>query len=259
MRLTILGCSGSLGAPGNPGSSYLITSPGSPETPGILMDFGPGALAALQPVFDPANAHVIFTHLHADHCSDFPSLLVWRRFHPTAPAARRNLMYGPSHSPVHFGRMSADGPDGFDDISDTFDFRPWEPGRPVDIEQVTVTPVPVVHPAAESHALRVESRESGRVLTFSGDSGMTPALVDAARGADVFLCEAAWGPTSEGKAPGMHLSGQEAGRIAREAGVGKLVLVHIQPWSDPEETRAAASAEFDGEIAIGRAGDVFDL
>lgn len=259
MRLTILGCSGSLGAPGNPGSSYLITSPERPGAPGILMDFGPGALAAMQQVHDPADAHVMFTHLHADHCSDLPSLLVWRRFHPTAPAARRNLLFGPSHAAAHFGRMSADGPDDVDDISDTFDCHAWQSGVPADIEGLTVTPFPVAHPAAESHALRVECRDCGKVLTFTGDSGLTPTLVDAARGADLFLCEAAWGPSSEGKAEGMHLSGEEAGRIAREAGVAKLVLVHIQPWSDVEATLAAARREFDGEVVVGRAGDVFDL
>lgn len=259
MRLTILGCSGSLGAPGNPGSSYLITSPERPAAPGILMDFGPGALAALQPVFDPANAHVIFSHLHADHCSDIPSLLVWRRFHPSAPSPRRHIMAGPSYAPLHFGRMGADGPDDVDDISDTFDFRPWQPWVPQEIEGVTVTAIPVLHPAAESHGLRVACNDTGRVLAFTGDSGMTPSLLDVARGADLFLCEAAWGPSSEGKAPGMHLSGEEAGRIAREAGVATLVLVHIQPWTDPEETRAAACREFDGEVIVGRPGAVFDL
>ncbi|WP_165165307.1 MBL fold metallo-hydrolase [Corynebacterium qintianiae] len=256
MKLTILGCSGSLGAPGNPGSSYLIAVPGRP---GIVMDCGPGALAALQEVHDPANAHVIFSHLHADHCSDAASLMIWRRYHPTAPAARRHLMFGPSYTALHLGRMGADGPDEVDDISDTFDFTPWTSNQPVEIDDVTVTPVPVAHTAKESHALRVEERATGRVVAFSGDSGMTDTLVDAARGADIFLCEAAWGPSAEGKPGGMHLSGDQAGEIARRAGVKTLVLVHIQPWADKEATLAAARSEFDGEILLGAAGDVFDL
>ncbi|SDR74146.1 MBL fold metallo-hydrolase [Corynebacterium timonense] len=259
MRLTILGCSGSLGAPGNPGSSYLISSPERPDAPGVVMDFGPGALAALQSVHDPANAHVIFSHLHADHCSDLPSLLVWRRFHPTAPSPRRHVLAGPSYAAEHFGRMSADGPADIDDISDTFDVRPWQSWSPLELEGLEITPIPVLHPAAESHALRVVCSHTGRVLAFSGDSGMTPSLLDVARDADLFLCEAAWGPSSEGKAPGMHLSGQEAGWLAREAGVDTLVLVHIQPWTDPEETAAAARREFDGPVVVGRPGDVFDL
>ena len=95
MQLTILGCSGSLAAPGNPASSYVISVPGETD---VVMDFGPGALAAMQERFDPSAAHVIFSHLHADHCSDFPSLLVWRRYHPSAPAQQRHRLIGPSYA-----------------------------------------------------------------------------------------------------------------------------------------------------------------
>lgn len=255
MKLTILGCSGSLAAPGNPASSYVISNPGETD---VIMDFGSGALAAMQTRFDPSNAHVMFSHLHADHCSDFPSLLVWRRYHPHAPAAGSHRLLGPSYAPEHFGRMGADGPGEMDDLTDTFEFTAWRDGEAEELSGLKVTPFPVVHPAQESKALRIEDA-NGKVITFSGDSAFTPTLIDAARGADVFLCEAAWGPTSEGKAPGMHLSGAEAGWIAREAGVGTLVLVHIQPWTDVEETVAAAQKEFDREIVVGEAGAVFEV
>ncbi|MCT1369704.1 MBL fold metallo-hydrolase [Corynebacterium mucifaciens] len=255
MQLTILGCSGSLGAPGNPASSYVISVPGETD---VVMDFGPGALAAMQERFDPAAAHVVFSHLHADHCSDFPSLLVWRRYHPTAPATERHRLIGPSYAPEHFGHMSADGPGELDDISDTFDFTAWRAGQPEHVSGLTITPFDVVHPAQESHALRIED-DNEKVITFSGDSGWTPTLIDAARAADLFLCEAAWGATSEGKTESMHLSGREAGRIAQQAGVKTLVLVHIQPWANPQEVLAAARAEFDGEIVLGVAGATFDV
>ena len=254
MQLTILGCSGSLAAPGNPASSYVISVPGETD---VVMDFGSGALAAMQERFDPSAAHVIFSHLHADHCSDFPSLLVWRRYHPTAPAEQRHRLIGPSYAPEHLGRMSADAPGEQDDFTDTFEFTTWRAGQPEQLSGLSITPFDAIHPAQESHALRIEDA-SGKVITFSGDSGYTPTLIDAAREADYFLCEAAWGATSEGKAEGMHLSGVEAGRIAREAGVKTLVLVHIQPWTDPEEVLAAARAEFDGEIILGKAGATFE-
>lgn len=254
MQLTILGCSGSLAAPGNPASSYVISVPGETD---VVMDFGPGALAAMQERFDPSAAHVIFSHLHADHCSDFPSLLVWRRYHPTAPAEQRHRLIGPSYAPEHLGRMSADAPGEHDDFTDTFEFTTWRAGQPEQLSGLSITPFDAIHPAQESHALRIEDA-SGKVITFSGDSGYTPTLIDAARDADFFLCEAAWGATSEGKAEGMHLSGKEAGSIAREAGVKTLVLVHIQPWTDPEDVLAAARTEFDGEIILGKAGATFE-
>ncbi|MBG6122234.1 MBL fold metallo-hydrolase [Corynebacterium aquatimens] len=263
MKLTILGCTGSLSSPGNPGSSYLITQDTGDEpagtTPGILMDFGPGALAALQEVGDPSNAHLLFSHLHADHCSDSASLIVWRRYHPHVPAQRRHAMWGPSYAAEHIGRLGSDGPDDVNDITDTFEVGVWQPGVPVDVEGLRVTPYPVVHPAQESHALRVEDPRTGTTITYSGDTGWTEELIRAARGADLFLCEAAWGPSAEGMPEGMHLSGAQAGRIAREAAVDKLVLVHIQPWSDADATLAAARAEFDGEIVVGKAKDVFIL
>lgn len=255
MKLTILGCSGSLAAPGNPASSYVISVPGETD---VVMDFGPGALAAMQENFDPAAAHVIFSHLHADHCSDFPSLLVWRRYHPEEPASERHRLIGPSYAPLHFGRMSADRPDAVDDFSDTFDFTAWRTGQPEHLSGLTITPFDVIHPAQESHAVRVED-ENGKVLTFSGDSSFTPTLIDAARDADLFLCEAAWGVSSEGKPEGMHMSGKEAGYIAREAGVKTLVLVHIQPWTDPHSVLEAARTEFDGEILLGQAGTVYEV
>lgn len=256
MKLTILGCSGSLGSPCNPGSSYVVSTEGNPD---VVMDFGPGALAAMQERFNPSEAHVVFSHLHADHCSDAASLLVWRRYHPHAPARSRNRMLGPSYTPEHLGRLGSDGPDDINDISDTFEFAPWVSGEPVAFEGVTITPFPVVHPAAESHALRVQDNTTGRVLTYSGDTGFTQGLIDASTNADLLLCEAAWGPYPDGQPEGMHLTGAEAGVVAREAGVGTLVLVHIQPWSDAEATLAAAKTEFDGEVVLGRAGAVFEV
>lgn len=257
MKLTVLGCTGSLSAPGNPGSSYLINT--EEGQPGIVMDFGPGALAALQEVADPSDTHVLFSHLHADHCSDTASLVVWRRFHPNAPATQRHILAGPGYAAEHLGRMGANGPDEVDDISDTFDIHVWG-DEPLVIGPVTVTPFPVVHPAVESRALRVEHNKTGKVIVYSGDSAYTPLLIDAARNADLFLCEAAWGPEADEDTPeGMHMSGREAGRIAREAGVKKLVLVHIQPWTDKEATRRAAAEEFDGEIVVGNAKDVYEV
>ena len=255
MQLTILGCSGSVPVPGNPASGYLVSFPDSPS---IVIDMGPGTLAQLQKYQDPCDAHVVFSHLHADHCADFPSLLVWRRYHPGAPANRRHFLFGPADAPVRLGRVSADTVDEVDDFSDTFAFEAWKAGERQLVDDVYITPFPVKHPI-EAFALRIENSATGKVVTFSGDTAPCDELVDAARGADVFLCEAAWGESSEGKAPDMHMDGAQAGRAARLAGVKKLVLVHLQPWGDVEATVAAARSEFDGEIIVGAADMVFDI
>jgi len=256
MKLTILGCTGSLGGPDGPASGYLLTVD---RMPALLMDIGPGVLAKMQTVHQPEDAHVVFSHLHPDHCLDFPSLMVWRRFSPSATTDRRHMCLGPRDTPVRLGRLSADTPDGIDDMSDTFAFNAWTDGVSEMVDRLTITPYATVHPI-ESYALRVEeSGVSGGVIAYSGDSGWTDNLIDCARGADIFLCEATWGATSEGKTPDMHLSGAEAGRIAREAGVDKLVLVHIPPWGDPLGALKAARSEFSGEVIVGASGMEFEV
>ncbi len=256
MKLTVLGCSGSVPVPGNAATGYLVSFDNAPS---IVMDLGPGTLAQLQKYQDPNDAHVIFSHLHADHCMDFPSLVIWRRYHGVRPAKSRNLCFGPGYTPHFLGRLvSDDHPDGVDDLSDTFAFSPWRARQRELIDDVYVTPYPVIHPV-ETYALRLEEPATGRVICFSGDSAYTEELVDAARGADLFLCEAAWGPSSEGKVDGMHMSGAEAGRIAQAAGVKQLVLVHLQPWGDARATVAAARAEFDGEVTVAAQDMQFEL
>ncbi|MCZ9310220.1 MBL fold metallo-hydrolase [Corynebacterium uberis] len=254
MKVTILGSSGSLGSPDNPASGYLLEAGGMP---GLIMDLGPGALARLQTLTDPATCHVALSHLHADHCLDFPSLMVWRRFHPTHAARTRSQLLGPGPAPVHLGRLSADDqPDGIDDCSDTFEFTAWEDGRTHHLDALSITPYRAVHPV-EAYSLRIVERDTGACVVYSGDSGWTPNLVTAAAGADVFLCEANWGATSQGKAPDMHLCGAEAGTAARLAGVGRLVIVHVPPWEDPEDAVAAARREFDGPVEFGAPGATY--
>lgn len=256
MKLTILGCSGSVPTSGNPASGYLVSFP---DAPSIVMDLGPGTLAALQDVQDPCDAHVALTHLHADHCMDFPSLMVWRRFHPYAPAKGRNFCFGPSYAPLHLGRLSSDGqPDGVDDMSDTFAFSPWEDGVEQRVDDVAITPYRTIHPV-ETYGLRLRHTETGKIIAYTADTAFDAKLVPLAQDADVLLAEAAWGASSEGKAEKMHMSGAEAGRLAQLAGVSTLVLVHLQPWGDAAETVATARAEFDGELVLGKPGMVIEL
>lgn len=253
MKLTILGCSGSLSAPGNPASGYLISVDNAPS---VLMDIGPGVLAALQETQNPSDAHVVFSHLHPDHCLDFPSLLVWRRYHPTARAEQRHLCIGPEETPERMGLLSGDAPGEIDDMSDTFAFTQWVERQSEIVDRLRITPYRAVHPI-ESYALRVVEPHTGSVLAYSGDSAYTDELIECAAAADLFICEATWGVSSENMVPNIHMSGADAGRIAQAAGVRELVLVHIPPWGDPAGALCAAQAEFDGKVSLGKPGMEF--
>lgn len=254
MNITVLGCSGSLSAPGNPASGYLVQLAGADA---VLMDVGPGVLAKLQEVRNPSESHVVLSHLHPDHCLDFPSLMVWRRFHPMLAAQHRNYCIGPEATFEHLGRLSADFPNEVDDMSDTFVFSPWVAHQSQIIDRVSITPYPVIHPI-ESYALRLVENSTGKTIAYSGDSAFTTELIECARDADVFLCEATWGASSEGKTPNMHMSGGDAGIIATQAAVKRLILVHIPPWVNPQDALESARKHYDGPIELAYPGMIID-
>jgi ribonuclease BN (tRNA processing enzyme) len=253
MRLTVLGCSGSVGGPGSACSGYLVAVDG--QRP-FLMDCGPGVLGELQSRVDPVDVDVMLSHLHADHCLDLPAMLVWRRYAPN-PAGNRARLYGPSGTAVRVGAASAEVAGEVDDISDTFDAVEWQDRVDVELHGLTVTPVRVNHPP-ETYGLRVTGPQ-GQVVAFSGDTGMCDEVVEVAEGADVFLCEATWTHAPDERPPNLHLSGYEAGQIATKAGVRSLALTHLAPWFDAEEILAEARSTFAGPVDLVRPGQVFDL
>lgn len=142
VRITVLGCSGSVVGPDSPASGYLLRAP---DTPPLVIDFGGGVLGALQRYADPGSVHVLLSHLHADHCLDLPGLFVWRRYHPTRPLGKA-LLYGPGDTWSRLGAASSPYGGEIDDCSDIFDVRHWVDGEPVTIGELTVTPRVVAHP-----------------------------------------------------------------------------------------------------------------
>ena len=250
MFLTVLGCSGSIGGPTSPASGYLVEVEGLAP---VVIDMGPGVLGALQRYVAPETATVLLSHLHADHCLDVPGLLVLRRYGPEAERAGRVPLIGPSGTAYRIGVASAEAPGAVDDLSDTFEVSTWDVTPELELKNdddevgLYVRAGRVDHPP-ESYGLRLTSAD-GRVLAYSGDTAYCESVVELSSGADVLLCEASW-THQEGRPPGIHMSGTEAGMVARRAGVGRLVLTHIPPWTDPEEMRAEAATEFAGEILL---------
>jgi ribonuclease BN (tRNA processing enzyme) len=247
VKLTIIGCSGSVPGPASAASSYLIEHDGYR----LLLDLGSGAFGALQRHLDPADLDAaVLSHLHPDHFFDVAPMVVHRRF-----GARRALpripLLGPSGT--HDRIAMAYDPAARNGLRDLFDVAAVTPGER-ELGPFRLRFARMNHPVP-THGVRVTA--AGRSLAYSADTGPTSELVSLARGADVLLCEASFAAGTN--PPDMHLTGREAGEHAARAGVGRLLVTHIPPWIDTASTAEAATEAFGGPTDAVAAGEIYEL
>jgi ribonuclease BN (tRNA processing enzyme) len=240
MKLTVIGCAGSYPSPESPASCYLIEHDGEQ----IVLDMGNGSLGQLQrhvdPVLDPSLCGVVLSHCHIDHCADVGALYVMRHYGPARPSGRLDLL-GPNET-----RERLAGVYGMADpsvLDDEFVLRPFVDG-PMTLGPFEIQAVSARHPV-ESYSLRVSA--GGRSITYSGDTGPSPALPALAAGTDLALFEASFRVADEGIVD-LHMSGADAARAATAAGAGLLVLTHLVTWNDNDEVLREAQEHFSGPI-----------
>jgi len=100
--------------------------------------------------------------------------------------------------------------------------REIEAGACASCPGFAVTPFPAEHSAgAPCYSLRVEV--DGKVVTYSGDTGWTDALLAAARDADLFICECS---SHERRLTG-HLSYAELAPHLAASGARRVILTHL--------------------------------
>ena len=260
MKLTIVGCSGSFPGPQSPASCYLLSAEWEGRTWRILLDLGNGSLGALQRYMDLREIDAVFlSHLHPDHCMDLCGLHVAVHWDPSGWGLPRIPVWGPAATADRMA--SAYGLDPDPGMHEDFDFRSWEDRSAVSLGPFTITPYRVLHPIEEAYALRVEVTEADaggetrpHILTYSGDTDACDGLVDAAKDADVFLCEAAFHEGRDDAITGVHLTGKRAGDVATRASAKRLLLTHLPVWNDANVAVGEARESYDGHLAIAVAG-----
>ena len=85
-------------------------------------------------------------------------------------------------------------------------------------------------------------------MAYSADTGTGSDLVDLAAGANTLVAEATF--QGQDKPAPHHLTATEAGEIAREAGVERLILTHLLPTLDPQRSIAEAAVVFGGDVMV---------
>jgi ribonuclease BN (tRNA processing enzyme) len=233
MELTVLGCSGSYGAPaGGACSGYLVRAGDA----NIWMDCGNGSFANLQQHIDPADlSAVVITHGHADHCVDLYGLHVMYRY----GLERYGL---PVYTPEGLEKVLEELVGSF---GDTFDWRVVGDGDKASIGEAALRFSRTDHPPP---TMAVEIAHDAKRLVYTADTGAEWSVDAFGPGADLVLSEATY-MHDDIKVP-IHYSARQAGELARDAKARRLMITHLWPTLDPVASVTEASEAFGREVAL---------
>lgn len=240
MHLTVLGAGTAVPSPRRSPAGYLLDLGGEP----LLLDAGPGTLGRLAAagVSHRDLRRVLISHLHSDHVLDLVTLLQasnatpgWRRQAPLELIGCRGLADLVRRLMEAFDGVA---PEGFSlSVVELDEERRDFGGWTLETARTAHTPW--------SLAFRVEV--DGRAAVYSGDAVESEALVRLARDADVFVSECSF---PRGWRTSDHVTADGAGRMARAAGVRRLVLSHLYPPAQEADVASEARAEYGGEVIV---------
>lgn len=184
--------------------------------------------------------HVILTHQHLDHTGGVPALLFARR----DPVIHANVQ---TQTAVDTVLRS-----GFPEVplGSRVVWHEAVSDNPVEIGGYDVQFFAVEHRVP---TLAVRITAAGKTLAYGADCLACPELIECARDADLFICDAICETESSRRAwakRARHATATEAASAAALAGAGRLALVHTAWFARTDAMLAESAAAFDGPVSL---------
>ncbi len=182
--------------------------------------------------------YVVLTHCHQDHYLGLAGVLFYvglrepqGRLTVVGPAEDIERVVGCANAYIGWEYVRSEQSD--------VEVMGVAPDEVIQIGEFTVKTARTQHPVP-GLAYRFEDNRTGKTIGISGDTAYLPALAEHFEGVDMLVYEASYGLTDLEVTPNTdHCSARQSATIAREAGVGRLYLVHSVPEAEAEILAAA--------------------
>jgi ribonuclease BN (tRNA processing enzyme) len=264
VAVQILGSGGPAISPERASAGYVLWVDGQAK---LLIDIGGGSYIRFgQSRAKLADlAMVGISHLHPDHTSDLAALMWGSNRIRSEPLP----IVGPSGNNVapdlatFLARMFDARTGAYQVLGSTLgaaqpgverprldvsviDVTRTEPTKVFDRQGMIVTALGIPHADLPTLAYRVQTHDVSIVLS-SDQTGTNPHFVPFAKGANVLVMHLA---IAAGASSPLHASPAVVGRIAQEAGVGRLIVGHIGQF-DLDAAIAELRKSYTGPLTIG--------
>ncbi len=186
IEFKVLGCGDAFGSEGRFNTSFLIESVGQK----LLIDCGASTLIRLkQERVDVMNiSTIIVTHFHGDHYGGLPFFAIAR--YVESGSREPYTIIGPKGIKEKAFQLQEALYPGTSHMLEEMDVQFIELKNKgwIDHQELAVYSREVIH-SKPSNPHGVKIKIDGYVISFSGDTEWTDALIDLADGADLFICE----------------------------------------------------------------------
>jgi ribonuclease BN (tRNA processing enzyme) len=254
MRVTVLGAGPACPGPGEACSGFLVEQ----DQLRIVVDFGTGVASNLQKYCDLFDIScIVITHMHPDHFLDLIPLryaLRYRDAYGSDGRAKLSVLLPPGGTQM-LERVALPFAESDSFFPEVMELAEYDPGARLVIEGLVLQFEPVKHYVPAWGVSITGSKK----LSYSGDSGICPALQTLSQDADLFICNAGANPCIDDPTNWGHLQPDEAGKIAGEGGAKRLWLSHISRRYDKAAAFDKALTAFSEEAELADFGLAVEL
>jgi ribonuclease BN (tRNA processing enzyme) len=107
-------------------------------------------------------------------------------------------------------------------------------------------------------AMRFMTQDESRTFGYSSDTSLTDSIVDHLQGVNLLLAESSVASQNKPESDHGHLTGHDAGVLARKTGTGQLVLTHYPQMKAQAMAREAEKA-FGGTVSLAVEGQRYTI